>query len=165
MTIQKERIFSQSVIPSRKRSHIEPNGKFGKIIHSQVPVGDMLVPRKASSNHLILIKDSCFCFLARQYCGQIIATSRDLTWKRWFSKGNPLISGKSRLLNYCFNLARIFEVSPSRGIRHWRGSGLGTCTLVGGRAGPSRMDFSRQFPVYWSWLDNAYRWWWGDNVI
>ena len=37
--------------------------------------------------------------------GQIIATSHDLTPKLWFSKGNPLISGKSRLVKY-YNLAR-----------------------------------------------------------
>ena len=42
--------------------------------------------------------------------GQIIATSHDLTLRWWFSKGNPLISGKSRLVKYC-NLARFF-LSP-----------------------------------------------------
>ena len=40
--------------------------------------------------------------------GQIITTSHDLTpngSKWWFSKGNPLISGKPRLVKY-YNLAR-----------------------------------------------------------
>ena len=37
--------------------------------------------------------------------GQIIATSHDLTLKWWFSKGNPLVSDKSRLVKYD-NLAR-----------------------------------------------------------
>ena len=36
--------------------------------------------------------------------------TRPIFPKRWFSKGNPLISGKSRLVNY-YNLARLF--SPS----------------------------------------------------
>ena len=42
--------------------------------------------------------------------GQIIATSHDLTPNGglvWFSKGNPVISGKSRLVKH-YNLARIF---------------------------------------------------------
>ena len=52
----------------------------------------------------------------------LVKLARDLTRphpKRWFSKGNPLISGKSGLVNY-YNLARFvhlvvtFEFSPSR---------------------------------------------------
>ena len=46
--------------------------------------------------------------ITRIFSGQIIATSHDLTRphpKRWFRKGNPLISGKSRLVFY-YNLAR-----------------------------------------------------------
>ena len=47
------------------------------------------------------------CFGKRDYIsGQIIATE-NTTWapKWWFSKGNPLISGKSRLVKY-YNLTR-----------------------------------------------------------
>ena len=50
------------------------------------------------------------CILSRQ----IIATSHDLTPKWWFSKGNPHISGKSRLVKYN-NLARYFAL---KGIEH-----------------------------------------------
>ena len=42
--------------------------------------------------------------------GQIIATSHDrFPPKWWFSKGNPLISGKSRLVKY-YNLARYIYI-------------------------------------------------------
>ena len=37
-------------------------------------------------------------FFRCKLSGQIIATSHDLTLNWWFSKGNPLISGKSRLV-------------------------------------------------------------------
>ena len=56
--------------------------------------------------------------------GQIIATSHDLTPKWWFSKGNPLISGKSRLVKY-YNWTRcilILRDSPSDGCIVWIGN-------------------------------------------
>ena len=44
------------------------------------------------------------------FSGQIIATSHDLTPNGGLVKGNPLISGKSRLVKY-YNLARfLFDV-------------------------------------------------------
>ena len=43
--------------------------------------------------------------------GQIIATSHDLTPNGGLVRGNPLISGFSRLVNYC-NLARKMSRYP-----------------------------------------------------
>ena len=44
-----------------------------------------------------------------QFCGQIKATSKDLTPNWWFSKETLLclISGKSRLVEILYNLARV----------------------------------------------------------
>ncbi len=45
--------------------------------------------------------------VSKDFSTQIIATSHDLTFKWWFSKTNPLISGKSRLVKYyIFHLAK-----------------------------------------------------------
>ena len=41
--------------------------------------------------------------------GQTIVTSHDLTTKWWFSKGTPLISGKSRLVKY-YDLAKFIAL-------------------------------------------------------
>ena len=41
--------------------------------------------------------------------GQIIATSHDLTPNGGFSTGNPLISGKPRLMKY-YDLARYYDI-------------------------------------------------------
>ena len=47
--------------------------------------------------------------------GQIIATSHDrFSPKWWFSKGNPLISGKSGLVKY-YNLTRLKVYSSNKG--------------------------------------------------
>ena len=70
--------------------------------------------------------------------------------KWWFSKGNPLISGKARLVKYC-NLTRLIrETSILR-----RGSKKG-CWAGGGREGQMRSGNPRKGQVArWAWLGRS----------
>ena len=71
---------------------------------SQAIVFHLIKPLFGYEYHISLAKKICQWYLS----GQIIATLHDLTPRGSRGRESPLISGKSRLVNY-YNLARFME--------------------------------------------------------